>query len=217
MPFNESFDLVCFGGGAHFKSVASVLARIEGINVSVLIDPKVEPVPAPFATIKMATDYKDILLGDIEAASCSDDKKRFLVTFGGIAAGSKRESIFNQASRYLQATSAIFAQSAVVDSTTDVSAGTMIMEHVYLGPLCRIHENVLINTGAIIEHDTNICAHAHVATGAIVNGGVLIGSRSFVGSGAVVFQNETLPPDTVVPAGCTFRNGRVCGKDSRYR
>ena len=43
-----------------------------------------------------------------------------------------------------------------------------------------IGKNCIINSGAIIEHDTNIQDNVHVSTNSTVNGSVLIGKNSFI-------------------------------------
>ena len=83
-----------------------------------------------------------------------------------------------------------------------------IMASVIIQPGCSIGHNVLINTGAQIDHDCIIGDHCHIAPGAILCGNVTIGSDSFVGAGAVIVEGVTLPKGSFVPA-CTL----VVGSD----
>jgi UDP-3-O-[3-hydroxymyristoyl] glucosamine N-acyltransferase len=75
-----------------------------------------------------------------------------------------------------------------------VLANAAIMNNVTLGDFC------IINTGAIIEHDSVIGTGVHVAPGAIVLGNCKIGEYSFIAAGAIVIQGCTVPPRTFVKA-----------------
>ena len=84
--------------------------------------------------------------------------------------------------------------------------GTIIMHGTF------IHENVLVNTGAQIDHDCTIGAHSHIAPGAILCGNVTVGAESFVGAGAIILQGVELNARSFVPAGTL-----VVGRDDFRR
>jgi UDP-3-O-[3-hydroxymyristoyl] glucosamine N-acyltransferase len=77
-------------------------------------------------------------------------------------------------------------------------AHATIMNNVKLGDFC------IINTGAIVEHDSVIGTGVHVAPGAIVLGNCTIGDYSFIGAGAIIIQGCTVPPRTFVKAGSVW-------------
>ena len=56
----------------------------------------------------------------------------------------------------------------------------------------KIGANVLINTGAIIEHDTQISSHSQIAPGAILAGNVNVGEGSIIGMGARIIQGISI-------------------------
>ncbi len=64
-----------------------------------------------------------------------------------------------------------------------------------------IAENVIVNTGAIVEHDVRVGAHSHVAPGAIILGAATIGDRVHIGAGAVVLPGLVIGDGAVVAAG----------------
>ena len=49
--------------------------------------------------------------------------------------------------------------------------------------------NCIINSKALIEHDTKIGNHTHISTGVIINGNCEILDKSFVGTGSVILNN----------------------------
>jgi len=62
-------------------------------------------------------------------------------------------------------------------------------------------KNVLINTGAQIDHDCKIGDHCVIAPGAILCGEVTLGEGCFVGAGAIIIEGVELEAGTFVPAG----------------
>lgn len=68
-------------------------------------------------------------------------------------------------------------------------------------PLCKIGNNVLINTGAQIDHHCVIGDHCHIAPGAILCGNVTLGEGCSIGAGAAIIQGVSLNAWTRVPAG----------------
>ena len=63
------------------------------------------------------------------------------------------------------------------------------MHDVLVNAGSEIGKNCIINTKSLIEHDTKISDHCHIATSAIVNGACKIGKNSFVGSSSVIRQS----------------------------
>ena len=82
-----------------------------------------------------------------------------------------------------------------------VSAGSHLMHGSLIMHGTVVHENVLINTGAQVDHDCVIGAHSHIAPGAILCGNVTLGEETFVGAGAIILQGVTLNARSSVPAG----------------
>lgn len=79
--------------------------------------------------------------------------------------------------------------------------GVQLMGRTWIGPDVVLWENVLVNTGAQIDHDCTIGHHCVIAPGATLCGGVTLGEACFVGAGAIIVEGVTLEPETFVPAG----------------
>ena len=92
---------------------------------------------------------------------------------------------------------AVVACEAFIEPTSQIMASATIQAG------AQVYANTLINTGAIIDHDTTIGEHTHVAPGATVCGGVTIGPGCHIGAGATVIQGITLGEGVVVGAGAT--------------
>jgi acetyltransferase-like isoleucine patch superfamily enzyme len=60
---------------------------------------------------------------------------------------------------------------------------------------------VIVNSGALIEHDCIVGDYAHVAPNASLGGGVHIGSFCLLGLGAVVLPGVTVGSGSIIGAG----------------
>lgn len=85
--------------------------------------------------------------------------------------------------------------------------GIYIGARAVVGVGARIHDGVIVNTGAIIEHDCEIGEYSHIAPGAILCGGVKIGRKVLVGAGAVI------RPGVIVGDHATIGCGSAVVKD----
>lgn len=88
---------------------------------------------------------------------------------------------------------------------SDYTQGAQIMAGVVIQPYVLLGHNVLINTGAQIDHDCIIGDHCHIAPGAILCGGVTVGEGAFIGAGAVIPEGRKIPDNAFVPAGTVFK------------
>lgn len=93
-----------------------------------------------------------------------------------------------------------------VADTAHLMPGSVVMPNAVIG------DNVLINTGASVDHDCVVGAHSHIAPGAVLCGDVKIGERCFIGPGAVIVRGVTLEAGTFIPAGTL-----VCGPSDLRR
>lgn len=91
-------------------------------------------------------------------------------------------------------------ESAIIASDARVGFGLQAMPRSYVSVGCRLGVNVLLNTGAQIDHDCTIGDHCVLAPAAVLCGGVTLGDGCFVGAGAIILQEVTLEPGTFVPA-----------------
>ena len=61
----------------------------------------------------------------------------------------------------------------------------------------EIKKGVIINTGAIVEHECIINDYAHIAPGAVLAGSVFVGANSFIGANAVVKQGVKIGKNVI--------------------
>ena len=80
-------------------------------------------------------------------------------------------------------------------------AGHQMMPRAFVAGSSVIGVNVLVNTGAQIDHDCVIGDHCVISPGAVLCGEVTLGEACFVGASATILEGGTLEPGTFVPAG----------------
>jgi acetyltransferase-like isoleucine patch superfamily enzyme len=67
-------------------------------------------------------------------------------------------------------------------------------------------ENVIINTGATVDHDCKIDSFASIAPGCTLGGNVTLGAFAALSLGAKVVHNKKIGIHTVVGAGSVVLN-----------
>jgi UDP-4-amino-4,6-dideoxy-N-acetyl-beta-L-idosamine acetyltransferase len=96
----------------------------------------------------------------------------------------------------------IIASSSVVKSAIG-GIGIQIFEQAYVGPHVSVGDNVVVNTSAVVEHDSTLGDSCFISPGALVLGSARVGKAVFIGAGAVVFPGVSISNGKVVPAGVT--------------
>ena len=85
------------------------------------------------------------------------------------------------------------------------SDGTVIMAGAIIQAGCLIGKNVIINTGAQLDHHTVIRDHVHIGPGAVLCGGVTVDEGAMIGAGAVVVPLTRITAGTLIPSGSIAR------------
>ena len=75
-----------------------------------------------------------------------------------------------------------------------------------------IAENVIVNTGVIVEHDCEIDAHAHIAPRACLLGGVRVGAEALIGAGASVLEGREIGRGAIIGAGAVVTRNVAPGE-----
>lgn len=191
-------SLIILGGGGHCLSLLDLLkSNPELIDVKI-IDPEYQ---------------KGDLIGDVpvvssseaylESISCSD--ALLMVGLGFLGKSQRRFQLYQLGIRVGFSFAKLVSRMALVSESSIIGAGSSIHHNVVLGPTVKVGQNVIINTGSILEHGVEVGDHSHVSTGVILNGDVSVGRGVFIGSGSIVFQGVSIPDGTVVPAGSILR------------
>jgi sugar O-acyltransferase (sialic acid O-acetyltransferase NeuD family) len=90
---------------------------------------------------------------------------------------------------------------AILASDAKVGEGTVVCPGAIINVGVQVKENCIINSGAIVEHHSQIGPHVHVAPGACLGGKVEVGENALIGLGARVLPGCRVGSHAVVAAG----------------
>ncbi|MFJ5698139.1 transferase [Arthrobacter sp. NPDC093139] len=155
---------------------------------------------SPFAAADGRTPT--VFFDDDEALRFAAEKSLSIAVGIGDNGVRKRvaESII-ASSELVHLTVPLVAASATVDPTARLGPLSQVCEHAHVGPLADIGSAVIINTGAIVEHEAGVGSGTHLAPGSVLLGASFVGNRVFVGSGARVLPGCTVGGLSVIGAG----------------
>lgn len=186
------------GSGGHARSVLDALLASGSNDVVGFIDVNPDRKGAAFLDVKVLGGEEQLpglLASGVHAAvigiggigGIGDNAARERVLIKTAASGFRIEGVVHP--------SAVISPYASVDPTAQILAGACI------GPLSSVARGVIVNTGAIVEHDCLIGEFAHLASGAILGGGVTVGCHAHLGSGAIVRQSLFVGDSAIIGAG----------------
>lgn len=91
--------------------------------------------------------------------------------------------------------------SAIIGEQVKFGIGTVVMAGVMINTCTTIGKGCIINTGAIIDHDSIIQDFVHISPGVCIAGTVEVGRGTWIGIGSTVINNITITSDCIVGAG----------------
>ena len=129
------------------------------------------------------------------------------IGIGGAQSSEQRRLMFERASAIGFILPPVIHPSAIVSNASVIGHGCHVLAGSTIGPRCTIGNNVIVNQGSIVCHDSIVQDHAHLTPGAILAGGVSIGPMTVVGMGATVLLGVK------IGAGCLLHNGAHISAD----
>ena len=195
LPINPVPECVILGGGGHARMLIDCL--------DLAADPWQFAVLDADRSLWGKTVLGVRVLGNDELLEklASSGTKRFIVALGGTGDNRPRQKIFEEACGLNLTPMSIRHSSAVVSRSAEILEGSQLLPSCVVNTGARIGVNVIINSGAVVEHDCTIGDHAHVATGAVLAGAVVVGKAAHIGAGAVVRQGIRIGDGALVGAG----------------
>ena len=109
---------------------------------------------------------------------------------------------------------------ASVSQHCAVAPGCLVAAQAVVAPGVRLGRAVIVNHGAVVDHDVEVGEFCHIAPLAALGGAVRIGSRVLVGSGASILPRIDVGDDVVIGAGAVVcadlgPSGRYAGVPAR--
>jgi sugar O-acyltransferase (sialic acid O-acetyltransferase NeuD family) len=193
----ESTSILLIGAGGHCKSCINLIDSIPEFKVKGIID-------RPGSSAKDVLGHK-VLGTDDEMESLFGDSPSVLISVGQIKTPKTRIKLFEKANSMGAVFPVLKSPMSCISDHSSIDSGTVVLHHVIVNASVKIGTNCIINTKALIEHDSEIGSHCHVSTAAIINGGVIVEDRCFIGSGAIVHEGVKIGEGSVISAGSIVR------------
>lgn len=170
------------GAGGHARAVINLLLDLS-IKPSAFFDDNI-------------LENESILGVEGKALSTLLEQDELVLAIGD---NTKRKIFYNSHSS--RVSKAKIHPQAYIGHSVEIGKGTCVFPNASLHALAVVGVNCIINTGAIVEHESTIGNHSHIAVGAMVCGRVSIGESCFVGAGAVVKDQISLCNNVCIGAG----------------
>lgn len=187
-----NLPLILLGGGGHAKVLVDCVNLLERKILGMAAP---EPPPQPFLGLPYLGD-------DAAVLSRAAAGLELVNAVGSTGDTGPRRALFDHFAGRGYRFANLVHPSAVL-STAAVSAGhgLQILAGAVVNPYAILHDNVLINTRAVVEHDCRIGAHSHIACGAVLCGACEVGAGVHIGAGAVINQGCKIGDGAIIASG----------------
>jgi sugar O-acyltransferase (sialic acid O-acetyltransferase NeuD family) len=188
-------QLICIGGGGHFRSCLDVI-RAEGRFEVAGIADRAENIGKDVLGVP-------IIAADTELSKLAESYKHFFITIGQIKSPARRMELFAELTALGVDIPTLISPLAHVSPYARLGRGSIVMHHALVNAAAEVGENCILNSKCLLEHDVKVGSHCHISTGALINGGSHVARESFIGSGAVLKEQVQVGKGCVVGAGVT--------------
>ena len=174
------------GSGGHARSLLDALGSIEGAELFVLSHPDVP------------TNFGATLISEATAIQNQTDFS-FVI---GIGKRSIRNRLIAQLLDVvsLERFPPIIHPTAYISKTARIGFGSQILGQSYIGPNSVIGNFALLNTRAVVEHDSEIGRQSVLSPGVIVAGSTTLDENCFVGMGAKISNDISIGSGSTISA-----------------
>ena len=186
---------ILLGAGGHARVLVDCLLASDAVQVEGILDPDESTWGREIWGVR-------VLGGEeLMAALKARGVEGFIVAVGSAKDTRPRQRAYDNALRIGLKPVAVRHPAAICSGRIYLGQGVQLLAGAIVNAGARLGDNVLVNTGAIIEHDCDVADHCHVASGARLAGEVRLGIGVHVGVGATVRQGIVVGPHAVIGAG----------------
>lgn len=190
-------DLILFGAGGHARSCIDVIQRAGEFKIVGIVGLPEEVGTRVLGIDVIGTD------GDLENFA-----RQFQFAFigiGQIKISQNRINLFTKLKSKGFTLPLVISPESYVSPHSKLGEGSIVMHGAIINAGVTVGNNCIINSKALLEHDSRIGDHCHISTGAILNGNTSVGSGSFIGSGAILKEGTQVGLNALVSMGSVLR------------
>lgn len=118
-----------------------------------------------------------------------------------VGAGSLRKLLLEQSGLAADRWLTVVHPHAYVADSAILGPAALVAAHAIIGPCASIEVGVIVNHGAVVDHDCRVGAFSHISPCASLGGKVSIGERVLVGAGARILPGVCIADDAIIGAG----------------
>jgi sugar O-acyltransferase (sialic acid O-acetyltransferase NeuD family) len=94
---------------------------------------------------------------------------------------------------------------SIVSAQAQLAGGCFVAAQAVIAPGARLGLGVIVNHGAVVDHDCEIDGYSHIAPQACLGGGVRVGHGVLIGAGAIVLPGLQVADGVIVGAGAVVQ------------
>lgn len=181
--------VVVIGAGGHAKVVIEAIRALNG-EVMGLID----PAPATHSVLGVPVLGDDTMLSGLRAQGLN-------VVVVALGDNLLRECVGRRVQEMGFVLPTVVHPSALVSPSAELGMGVVVMARAVVGTEVTVGDLAIVNTGAVLDHDSRLSIAAHVAPGCALAGNVWVGDRTLIGVGSAVRPGIRIGADVIVGAG----------------
>jgi sugar O-acyltransferase (sialic acid O-acetyltransferase NeuD family) len=193
----ENRNILLIGAGGHARSCIDVV-EMAGFNIIGIVGQRKE--------VGTRLLGYPILAADDDLTSLRDRASLALIAIGQVHTPLLRIKAAKAALAAGFNFPVVMSPCAKVSRHATVDDGTIVMHGAIVNANAHVGKHCIVNSRALLEHDSSIGDFSHLSTGAILNGGVQVGKRCFVGSGSIVKHGLEIGSDCLIAMGSKLHN-----------
>jgi len=200
MQANSKKVCVIFGGGGHAKVLIDSLQASNSQLSLVILDRDRSRWGQKVLNVPILGD--DSLLPQL----VEDGARFFVAAVGGIGDNGPRKRLFEQGISIGLEPMTIRHPTSICSPWAEIGPGCQLLPGCIVNAGAILGRNVIVNSGAIVEHDCKIGDHVHIASGAVLASTTTVGAGAHIGCGAAVRQLISVGEGATVGAGAVVIN-----------
>jgi acetyltransferase EpsM len=173
-------NLIIIGSGGYAGVVIDAVLKIGTHNIVGLVDDFLS---------EGQIEHGHPILGGVSVI----EKWRLEDVFIAIGNCRGRFDVWKRLNGYCPRLVSITHPKASIANTAYISNGCFIAAGASVGSNCRIGMMSIVNTNAVLDHDSNVGEFSHIAPNATTGSHVSIGNHCTVGMGATIASRVSIP------------------------